>query len=155
MIRNTSPNIADLSARKQKLEIVYLVQLELGDDKTWNLQSASLHLIFKSLVNNLRIWSTRYHLVSILGWLCWVVGFFYCLATQLYFASICLLLVPLTRVLVFLTRGGKRRRLLNSCASSFSRLIVTTSSLNGSEWCAFYGSNYTLDSLLNKPLYRI
>lgn len=71
-----------------------------------------------------------------------------------YFAAGYLWLMPATSLVISYTHGGKPRQLLGKRTSPFNRLVVVTSSLNGSEWFAFMGNSHLLNSLLNKPLYR-
>jgi hypothetical protein len=72
----------------------------------------------------------------------------------LYIAAAYLLLMPQIGILVYFTRGGKPRWLLRERVCPYARLVVATGSANGSDWWEFYGGSYTLNSLLNKPLYR-
>jgi hypothetical protein len=100
--------------------------------------------------------SVRYWFVSAVGWLCWTGATTVGLMARLYIAAANPLLMPLTGLLASSTHGGKPRWLLDERPSPFSRMVVTTStsSLNGSDWWAFYGGSVTVNSLLNKPLYR-
>jgi hypothetical protein len=76
------------------------------------------------------------------------------LTASLYLALAYLLLMRLTGFIIQKTHGGPPRRLLDERICSSTRLVVVTSSLNGSDWWAFYGGSWSLNALLNEPLYR-
>jgi len=148
VVPNASPNMADVMGRKQRLEVVRVRQ------QAPELASKSHLPLYRAVVSRLPAHSIKYTFVSAVGWLCLVGLVIISLLAQLYVAAAYLLLMPLTGKLVQFSHGGKARRLLDERASEFQRLVVATSSLNGSEWWAFYGGSFTLNSFLNKPLHR-
>ena len=72
-----------------------------------------------------------------------------CFMSRLYAASVYLLLMPLRRLVVSFTHAGKPWRLIDERPI---RLKVATSSLNVTNWLAFYGESNALNSLLSKSL---
>ena len=152
VVPNTSPNMADVMGRKQNLEVVRITQQA---PRVAELPSKSHLPFYRAVFSGLQAHSIKYTFVSAVGWLCLVGLVIVSLLAQLYVAAAYLLLMPLTGILIQFSHGGKPRRLLDERTSEFQRLVVATNSLNGSEWWAFYGGSFTLNSLLNKPLYRI
>lgn len=152
-VPNLSPNLADLQARKQKLEVISLKRLKWTPLQSRGKgRSICLALWDRVIRTTGSQHSTMYSLISGIGWILWTGAITVCFMSRLYIAGVYLLLMPLTGLVVSYTHGGKPRRLLDGRPSPFKRLVVTTSSLNGNHWQAFYGESNTLNSLLNKPL---
>jgi hypothetical protein len=151
VVPNDAKTMMDVRGRKQTMEVVYLTSLTAdGDDKGPHRRLR----IYRAITSILGEYSMQYILVSAVGWLCWTGLVAFSLLSRLYVAAAYLLLMLPTGLLVRLTHGGKPRRLLDERISRFTRLVVAADSVNGSEWKAFYGGSYALNSLLNKPLYR-
>ncbi|PMD60359.1 uncharacterized protein K444DRAFT_663185 [Hyaloscypha bicolor E] len=140
-VPNSSVNMKDVEARRQRLEVFNITRLESVAGQSAFPWISKTH-------------SLRYKSISLGGWLCWLGVTTICLLAKLYIGAAYLILMPMTGLLVYLIRGGKSRPLLNERVSGFKRLVVATKNLNGSEWWAFYGCSNLLNSLLNKPLYR-
>ncbi len=96
----------------------------------------------------------RYRLLSCAGWLALGGTLTVSFMCGLYLAVPYLILLPLTGLVVRATHGGRRRRLLDDRPSEHQRVVVCTSSFNGTHWWLFYGGSRTVNSLLNKPLFR-
>ena len=155
-VPNPSPNMADLQARKQRLEVISLRRLKWTPRQSRRkVESTCLALCDQAIRRIRSQHSIMYSLTSGIGWILWIGATTVCFMSRLYIAGVYLLLMPLTGIVVSYTHGGKPRRLLDRRPSPFKRLVVTTSSLNGNSWQAFYGESNTLNSLLNKPLVRI
>ena len=129
-------------ARKQKLEIVQLVP------------SSNSPLGKAGLRNYARRAFKRYNLVSVTGWSLWTAAVVISVLSRLYLALPYLILMPLTGLTVRNIHGAQPRQLLDNRLSQHRRLVVAADSLNGSRWMGFLGSNFTINSLLNKPLYQ-
>jgi len=140
VVKNDSINMQNERGRKQNLDI--FDAMRLGPPSMIRPNS-----LFSSAF-------IRYRLVSTIGWLCCVGVAIVSLMAGLYIGCGYLLLVLLTGICVRFTHGGKPRRLLDERPAPYARMVIATDSLNGSEWWAFYGGSYLLNSLLNKPLYR-
>ena len=156
-VPNLSPNLADVQARKQKLEVISLKRLKRPPlQSRRRVKNSRLALLCDRLIRRRGCQhSIIYWLISGIGWILWAGVTIVCFMSRLYIAGVYLLLMPLTGLLVSFTHGGKPRRLLDGRPSPFKRLVVTTGSLNGTNWQAFYGESNTLNSLLNKPLVRV
>ncbi|MCJ1279353.1 hypothetical protein MMC21_007177 [Puttea exsequens] len=156
-VPNSSPNLADSRARKQKLEVISLKRLD--QPRSENRKKAAgncIASIYDRLSRRRRSQrSATYGWISAIGWVFWTGATMACFMSRLYIAGMYLLLMPLTGFLISFTHGGKPRRLLDERPSPFIRLVVATSSLNGTNWLAFYGESHTINSLLNKPLVRM
>jgi len=156
-VENDSPNMKAEGGRKQKLEVVLLTQLQptflsnLADPLVSKQPSSFL----RRYVRGLSAYSVKYRIVAGVGWACWIGATIVSFMARLYVAGAYLLLMPLTGLLVRITHGSAPRHLLDERSSDFQRMVVATSSMNGSDWFAFYGGSYTVNSLLNKPLYRV
>jgi hypothetical protein len=156
-VENESPNMKAEGGRKQKLEVVLLTQLQptVLSNLTAQLDSEQEPPFLRRYVRGLGDRSVRYRIVAAVGWACWMGATIVSFMAGLYVAGVYLLLMPLTGLLVRVTHGGTPRHLLDERLSDFMRMVVATSSMNGSDWWAFYGGSYTVNSLLNKPLYRV
>ena len=147
-VENTSSNMADKGLRKQSLDTFIVCDQDPVPSK-WS-RSRLSRILNRFLSGR----SPKYWLLSGVGWLC-LIGFtVVSLLAGLYIASAYLILMPFTGFIVQLTHGGGPRRLLDQPVSPWARLVVVNSSLNSSEWSAFYGRSSTLNALLNKPLVR-
>jgi hypothetical protein len=149
IIQNDSPNMADARARKQNLDIIHVLKQDPAV-----LSVRPRLLVDRLLENILRKGPIRQKSVSGIGWVCWVAMAVISLMASLYLALAYLLLMLLTGFIIQKTHGGPPRRLLDERICSSTRLVVVTSSLNGSDWWAFYGGSWSLNALLNQPLYR-
>ena len=156
IVVNPSPNLADVYARKQKLEVISLKRHErLSSQGRRKAKSNRVARLCDRLFRRKRRHSIIYEVTSGLGWMFWIGTTIVCFMSQLYIAGVYLLLTPLTGFVVNFTHGGKPRRLLDDRPSPFKRLVVATDNLNGTNWRAFYGESNALNSLLNKPLVRV
>ena len=147
-IQNGSSNMADKGWRKQTLD-VFMVCNHDSATPEW-----LCFPIGRTLDNVIRGRKVKYWLISGGGWLCLIGMTIVSLMAGLYIASTYLLLMPLTGSIVQLTHGGRTRRLSLECVPSWPRLVVVTSSVNDSQWSAFYGGSLPLNALLNRPLFR-
>ena len=155
-VLNPSPNLADLYARKQKLEVISLKRLKRPSSQSRKkAKSNRVALLCDRLFRRRRRHSIIYELTSGIGWIFWLGATIVCFMSRLYIAGVYLLLTPLTGLVVSFTHGGNPRRLLDDRPSPFKRLVVATDNLNGTNWLAFYGESNALNSLLNKPLVRV
>jgi hypothetical protein len=154
LVPNDAKTMMDVRGRKQTMEVVHITSLAADRDDKGLHQRLRSSRIYRAITSILGEYSTQYILVNAGGWLCWASLVVFTLLSHLYVAAAYLLLMPPTGLLVRLTHGGKPRRLLDERISPFTRLVVAADSVNGSEWKAFYGGSYALNSLLNKPLYR-
>ena len=154
LVPNNAKTMMDVRGRKQALEVVHLTSITIGEDDKGPHRRLRGSRIYRTITSILGEYSTQYILISAAGWLCWASLVVFSLLSHLYVATAYLLLMLPTGLLVRLTHGGKPRRLLDERISPFTRLVVAADSVNGSEWKAFYGGSYALNSLLNKPLYR-
>lgn len=155
VVWNKSPNMTDSGNRRQLLKFLYFSQRNPSSSSSYGPSVTAfrvlLHRVFFSFFRTLSI---KYQLVSIIGWTAWTGLSFISFMAGCYIAGVYLLIMPVTGLIIYYTHGGRPRRLLEDRKSSFDRLVVTTSSLNGSDWVAFFGRSHTVNSLLNKPLYR-
>ena len=155
-VPNPSPNLADLQARSQRLEVISLRRLKWTSCQSRRKVKSTCLVLFDKVIRRVGSQhSIMYSLTSGIGWILWTGVTTVFFMSRLYIAGVYLLLMPLTGLVVSYTHGGKPRRLLDGRPSPFKRLVVTTSSLNGNSWQAFYGESNTLNSLLNKPLVRV
>lgn len=155
VIRNESPNMADPRARRQQLKVFHLSQRHISlRSRTPSSIIPSYLCPFRAFLCYLRTRSLKYRVASVVGWTAWIGLTVLSFMAGWYFAAGYLLLMPAMGLVVYMTHGGKPRRLLDERTSTHDRLVVATSSLNGSDWLAFFGGSFTLNSLLNKPLYR-
>ncbi|KAM7192072.1 hypothetical protein V8F20_009048 [Naviculisporaceae sp. PSN 640] len=97
---------------------------------------------------------TAYYAFSITGWIALCGLLAASLLCGLYIALAYLVVLPLTGLVVHRTHGGPPRRLADETPSEFRRMVVCTSSWNGTQWYAFVGGSRAVNSLLNKPLFR-
>lgn len=149
-VPNDSPNLLEKSNRTQALKVILLSQKPIPYRSQPMLGTARRVSIWRRICSP----SVRYMLVSYAGWLCWVGAMIISGMCCLYLAAAYLILLPLTGLAIRSTHGGIRRGLLDEGASEFKRMIVATSNFNGTHWWLFYGGSRTLNSLLNKPLFR-
>jgi hypothetical protein len=147
-IKNRSSNMADDRQRKQTLSIFLVCNQDSVMPKVP--QSRFSQMLNSVLQRRL----LKYWLLSGLGWLCLIGMTITSLMAGLYIASTYLLFMPLTGFVIKLTHGGRPRRLLDQQVPLWARMVVVTSSVNGSEWSVFYGGNSSLNALLNQPLFR-
>jgi len=138
-IPNESSNMTAMAARRQKLTVVHLTQGIAGS------AHAKRPLKFDSL---------RYGIVWTMGWLFWIILTVIALISRQYYGLAYYLLMPITGVVVRATHGFKARQPVYLDYPSPDRLVIVTSSLNASEWWAFYGKPGLINAILNKPLYR-
>lgn len=143
-IQNHCPHIDDPSNRLQRLEFAHISRASSGA------ATAESHPEFLSQHSR----SARYRLMAACGWICWLSATIISFMSMLWFAGVFLAVVPLTGCVVYLLHGGSPRTLLSAEPSKYNRMVVCTNSLNGTNWTAFYGQSPTVNSVLNKPLYR-
>lgn len=136
------------SARKQKLSVIVL------DRENISQRDEPHHEWWAVSWSRFRRHSVRYRLLSFVGWLALAGTLAISLMCGLYLSIVYLILLPLTGIAINATHGGQRRRLLDEDRSEFKRVVVCTNSFNGTHWWLFYGGSHTLNSLLNKPLFR-
>jgi hypothetical protein len=148
LVPNYAKTMMDVRGRKQTMEVVHITSLAVDRDGKSPHQRLRSSRTYRAITSNLGEYSTQYILVNAGGWLCWAGLVAFTLLSHLYVAAAYLLLMLPTGLLVQLTHGGKPRRLLDERISPFTRLVVAAGSVNGSEWKAFYGGNYALNSLL-------
>ena len=147
-VENMSPNMAEKGLRTQSLDIFIVCDQEPVASK-WSSLRASR--ILNDCFPGRR---PKYWLLSGVGWLCITGMAVTSILAGWYIATAYLVLMPFTGFIVQLTHGGSPRRLLDQPISPWPRLVVVTNSLNDFEWFAFYGRSSTLDSLLNKPIFK-
>ena len=135
---------------KQKLDVIVILQ---NEDEAARRGDITARLPF---------WRKLLELASssIQAAVAWGLGSFWrtavaaSVASGLYVAAAYLVLLPLNGLAVTYTHGGPPRKLLDERMTEYKRVVVATSSLNGSDWWVFYGGSLTVNSLLNKPLNR-
>lgn len=155
IVWNKSPNMTDSGNRRQQLKFLYLSQRDLSSSLPSGPSATAFRVpLYRVLLTFFSALSVKYQLVSIVGWTAWIGLTFISFIAECYFAGVYLLIMPVTGLIIHFTHGGRPRRLLADRKSSFDRLMVAASSLNGSDWVAFFGRSHTVNSLLNKPLYR-
>lgn len=139
------PNSRHDMPRRQTLTVVLL---DRDDDDT------RPGLRRSSSWSRLRHRRTAHHALSMTGWMA-LAGLLAASALcSLWIALAYLIVLPLTGLVIHATHGGPPRRLADEGASEFQRMVVATSSWNGTEWYAFIGGNRAVNSLLNKPLFK-
>ena len=156
-VRNDSPNMKAKRGRKQRLNTIVLTRLPgLPQSRLATYLSSQLSPFFYSKsIGRINSHSVAYTVTSAFGWICWTGATVVTFMAGLWIAAAFLALMPLTGLTVSFTHGNTPRRLVDNRPAEFNRLIVATDSVNGSNWWAFYGGSHTLNSLLNKPLYRV
>ena len=147
-IQNGSSNMADKGRREQNLDL-FMVCKHGSATPEWF--SFPIGRIMDNIIRGRKF---KYWLISGGGWLCLTGMAIVSLMAALYIASMYLLLMPLTGYIVHLTHGGRTRRLSLQHVPTWPRLVLVTSSVNNSQWSAFYGESLTLNALLNKQLTR-
>jgi len=128
-----------MAARRQKLTVVHFTPGFAG----------SVHASRPFILPSLRYW-----IVRTIGWLFWITLTIVALLCGQYYALAYYLLMPITGLVVRATHGFEARQLMYLDHPSPDRLVVITSSLNASEWWAFYGKPGLINAILNKPIYR-
>src|SRR3569833_2056157 len=150
---NTSPNMRKSSIRRQTLNLVLLARA--GGVPSPSVPFGSLRR--SKSWTRFRSRGLAYCALACGGWLALAGTLALSLASGLYVAAAYLLLLPLTGLAVRATHGGGRRRLVDDGASGrteYQRMVLCTSSWNGTHWWAFVGPSPIVNSLLNKPLFR-
>ena len=155
IVPNPSPNLTDIQARKQKLEIISLKRLARPSRQNHGKVRGPGTIFGRLFKRGEYQHSILYRLIAGIGWILWIGSTIVCFMSRLYVAGVYLLLMPVTGLVISLIYGGRPRRLLDARPSLHMRLIVATGSLNATNWLAFYGESNTLNSLLNKPLVRV
>lgn len=150
-VTNDSGNVRRAGARKQKLNVIQILRQGRLNVPRTRQEGRSFRKTIKGLWE---AYAVKYWIVSAVGWLCWTTMTVLCLAASLHLAIAYLLLMPLTGMLAHIALGGAPRQLLNSENTPYQRLVVAAENLNGVDWLAFYGQSITVNSLLNRPLYR-
>jgi hypothetical protein len=146
-IGNSHDNMSGKDLRTQNLEIVHVS----GINQEGRLQPSQSWLR-RILIVPWSMSSSRYLLVSTMGWIIFIgsiimSGFFQC-----YLSLAFLLLTLATGIITFFLYGSTPRRLLNHNGSGFNRLIVVAEHMNSMDWTIFYGDSTVINSLLNRPL---
>lgn len=121
--------------RRQKLKVIVLMENDRPQPRL-------------SISSSAHLW------MSILGWLCLAAAGITSLYARLYIAAAYLALMPLTGATIGFTHGNAPRQLLDT-PLDHARMVIATHSLNGTDWCAFYGESKLLNTLLNRPLCRV
>lgn len=160
------PNLSPLMsnggvARPQTLTVVLLEQ-EDNDSMDDMCRTRKGVLPFSQRLRRSNSWvrlrsrSIAYRALSVTGWVALCGTLAVSLICGLYIAVAYLVLLPLTGLVIHATHsGGHRRQLSDKAPSEFQRMVVCTSSWNGTHWWAFVGGSRTVNSLLNKPLLRV
>jgi hypothetical protein len=130
----------DPHARRQKLSISHLIA-EQEDGRTGAGEISILDRVVRESKGMFRESPLRYNMMLVIGWIFWKCLVVVCFIAGLYIAASYLILMPVTGILIRQLHGGKPRKLLRRKVESYDRLIVATSSLNGSSWWAYYGKN--------------
>ena len=141
-IPNESLHHRDPAPRRQKLEILQISHRQCEDPGKGHKEN-----VFRGVFK-------KYSLLSTAGWILWFAAVAFSLFSRLYFALLYLICMPLTGLTIRTIYGSAPRQLTDNHPSQYRRLVVATESLNGSRWWGFIGSNFTINSLLNKPLYQ-
>jgi len=152
-----NPNIDadDNTIRRQKLTVV-LVERENEIGNPAINRTGTFQAIRRSKTwHEIRSRSATYRTYSCCGWLLLAALVASCALAGLYVALIYLLLMPITGLVVKITHGGKRRDLVDNAANEHKRMVVCTSSFNATHWWIFLGSSRMVNSMLNKPLFRV
>jgi hypothetical protein len=151
-VSNNSPNMQREHIRRQRLEVVLISP----NEDTARPFEKLVKLPFWRRAHLKRDWKPpRYRIFSLTGWVLWIGAVAVSLTVALHVAAAYLILLPVSGLAVQFTHGGCPRRLLDDHMSVHKRIVIVTNSLNGSDWWLFYGETPALNSLLNKPLYRV
>ncbi|KAF3925356.1 hypothetical protein ABW20_dc0109857 [Dactylellina cionopaga] len=147
-IVNEHVNMSEKNLRIQKLEIVHVTRTTDAESspepsKKW------WPFLFK---DPFWMYSTRYFITSISGWILLLGLVVFCGIFEFYIALVFLMIMPITGVIVSLIYGSRPKGLLVDRPSPFNRAVVVAEHMNATKWTVFYGESSIVNSLLNKQL---
>lgn len=154
--------------RRQKLEIVRLLlaEVEIGERVEYDAEQEKSNigkpphnswrfLTITWVLRRINKHGRKWFSIMLIGWLLWFLVLIASLLAGLYLAVSYLVTLVLTGLVIRYSHGYKARRLLDRGPSEFSRMVVLCDSMDGNNWVVFIGGYRALDSLLNKPLYKL
>ena len=148
VLHNPHGNMKKVEQRIHDLEVIHMSRASTSGLDPLSSNPLVPHLSRDSW----SIYTSKYLIVSICGWIALFLCIVFALLLECYIGLAFLILVPITGLLIFFLYGNRPRTLRSQGFGESDRIIVVTEHPNSTNWKVFCGEGAIVNPILNLPL---